>query len=401
MNKYSLRYNENGVFLDYTSSDDMKWLYEKFKPLNIEESSLEEPPHTILNKMFYLTESDLYDIDEHNAVFKIGDFDGEYYQFDKKICRLKFSFKIKKGFEMELKLLEGTFGSPNINMIAEIANKDVTIGNGENEISLDTLKRAHDAYPTRSEINKYARSRIANVLSSELNLKKDYDSIFEKYLEKKTGPYKHKFLDKRPMELEIEKLEYQREKFNQMLNDETLTEDDWHGEIFGIFRILYPQYISMFHEEKLIPLFDHDKRSDFLLINNLGYVDLIEVKKPNAQVIGNLDRNNYVITKPASNAIVQIENYLYALNRWGEEGEKKLTVKFKDKLPEDLTVKISNPNGFLIMGRCEGLDYKQIHALQLIRRQYSHIVDIITYDDMLYRIDVILKSLRKTVDDLD
>lgn len=187
LNKYHLEYGENGVFLHYYASDDTEWLYDRFQaPNGI--SGDEEPPHVILNKrMFYLTESDLYDINEHYAIFKVGEFDGEYYSFDKRIWKLKYSFKIKKGFEISFSLnfLQGKVGSPNIKMISEITNKEIIIGNGENEISPSTLERAFSAYPTQGEINKYVRVRVANVLSAELNLKKDYDRILETEVEKK------------------------------------------------------------------------------------------------------------------------------------------------------------------------------------------------------------------------
>jgi|GEM_PF-1269697 len=407
---YYLKYEEKGVFLHYYAPDDTKWLYVRFQA-SYEKDPYERlkdgrPPHTTLNKMFYLTEADLYDIDEHHAIFKVGEFDGEYYSLDKAIWGLKYSFKIKKGFEslFTLDFLQGKLKSPDIKIISEITNKEIIVGDGENEISPNVLERASSAYPTPGEINKYVRARVANVLSAELNLKRDYERILEREVEKKIASYQKEFSRRESdsrrstIALELDKLEYQREKFSQMLEDESLTEDEWHARIFDIFRILYPQYICMFHEQTLKSVFNHDKRSDFLLINNLGYVDLIEVKKPDASIVDNsTDRNNYVITKPASNAIIQLENYLYSLNRWGEEGEKELTCKFEDKLPKGLKIKISNPSGFLIMGRCKELGPEQIHALQLIRRQYSHIVDIITYDDMLYRIDMIRESLKKSI----
>lgn len=48
---------------------------------------------------------------------------------------------------------------------------------------------------------------------------------------------------------------------------------------------------------------------------------------------------------------MQIEKYIYYLNKSGKNGEKSLTKKYKDKLPTDLEIKITNPNGMIIMGR--------------------------------------------------
>ncbi len=45
---------------------------------------------------------------------------------------------------------------------------------------------------------------------------------------------------------------------------------------------------------------------------------------------------------------MQIEKYIYNLNKWGINGEKQLTKKFEDDLPSGLKLKITNPKGIII-----------------------------------------------------
>lgn len=45
------------------------------------------------------------------------------------------------------------------------------------------------------------------------------------------------------------------------------------------------------------------------------------------------------------------------------------------------------------MGRSEGLNKQQLEDFELIKRQFRNIVDILTYDDLMMRIETILKQL--------
>mgnify|MGYP000383250732 CR=1 FL=1 len=63
--------------------------------------------------------------------------------------------------------------------------------------------------------------------------------------------------------------------------------------------------------------------------------------------------------------------------------------EYKDKLPDGVKIKIVNPQGFIIMGRELGLSPSQTKDFEVIKRQYRHVLDIITYDDLLRRLQVI------------
>jgi len=87
--------------------------------------------------------------------------------------------------------------------------------------------------------------------------------------------------------------------------------------------------------------------------------------------------------------IMQLEKYLYHLNRWGQSGEEKLNERYAAQLPDGLCIKIVNPSGTIIMGRDATFTPDQRTDFEVIRRKYRHVVEIMTYDDLLRRLKVI------------
>lgn len=65
-----------------------------------------------------------------------------------------------------------------------------------------------------------------------------------------------------------------------------------------------------------------------------------------------------------------------------------------------MTISISNPKAIIIVGRDEHhsskMSAQQLLDFELIKRKYANVVDIITYDDLLRRLDNIIMSLSKS-----
>lgn len=95
-----------------------------------------------------------------------------------------------------------------------------------------------------------------------------------------------------------------------------------------------------------------------------------------------------------SGTVMQIEKYIFHLNKWGNQGEQKLTEKYKKELPPDLKIKITNPCGMIIMGRNKGLSINQQNDFEVVKRKYRNVMDIITYDDLIGRLGFIIESLK-------
>jgi Shedu protein SduA, C-terminal len=140
-----------------------------------------------------------------------------------------------------------------------------------------------------------------------------------------------------------------------------------------------------------------EKYLDFLLVDSNGNTDLIEIKKPfeNAIMTKGCYRDNYIPLRELSGAVMQIEKYVYYLNRWSYEGEKYLTEKYKKELPNGFEIKITNPSGIIIMGREKNLSIDQKRDFEVVKRKYKNVVDIITYDNLLERLRFTISQIKK------
>jgi hypothetical protein len=90
---------------------------------------------------------------------------------------------------------------------------------------------------------------------------------------------------------------------------------------------------------------------------------------------------------------MQIEKYIYRLNRWGHAGEQALTQRYAGVLPPEFQIRITNPSGIIISGRDKNLTPTQRRDFEFVRRKYKSIVDIITYDDLLRRLAYVVTQL--------
>lgn len=90
---------------------------------------------------------------------------------------------------------------------------------------------------------------------------------------------------------------------------------------------------------------------------------------------------------------MQVEKYLFHLSKWGIVGERSIQEKRKAELPSDFVVKITNPKAMLILGRDKNFDARQKLDFEIIKRKYANITDIMTYDDLLRRLDNIIAMI--------
>ena len=100
-------------------------------------------------------------------------------------------------------------------------------------------------------------------------------------------------------------------------------------------------------------------------------------------------RNNHIPLRELSGSIMQVEKYIYNLTRWGERGENILTERYIKELPKGFKIKITNPNGLIIMGREDRLTEDQKKDFEIIKRKYKNVIDILTYDDLLRRLHIL------------
>ena len=180
-----------------------------------------------------------------------------------------------------------------------------------------------------------------------------------------------------------------------MLTDCPIFRDDPKKEIIEILRLIFSKYINVFKKVKIKDCYKNKARElDYLLVDSEGYIDIIEVKRPSLvlQFISkNPDyRENHFPLKELSGSVMQVEKYILHLNKWGKEGEDILNNRYKEKLPENFKMKITNPGAMIILGRSNNLSAEQKIDFEIIKRKYKNIIDIITYDDLIRRLEFII-----------
>ncbi|MDT0687677.1 Shedu immune nuclease family protein [Autumnicola psychrophila] len=331
---------------------------------------------------------ELYGPDETYS-FVFAELAGEYY----KILEGVITKKISVFFHKSISLVPDYFYAENnlsiFAQIEQLVNEDIYIG-GNHSVSIpkDEFDNLVNNFPNSYEKGLYAKSRISSILRNYFDSTSDEEFKFKRYLRKKPSK-KGKNLIKKFQEYETTKFQFLLSKLESMLNDvNAYNEDTWQNEILQIILLLYPKYILSFKSVFVKADIGKRKFLDFMLVDSNGHIDIIEIKQPfeDSIMTKGVYRDNFIPKRELSGTVMQLEKYIFYLNRWGEKGEKLITQKLKDKLPLNLEIKIINPKGFIIMGRDNNLSAQQKSDFEVIKRKYNNVIDIITYDDLLQRL---------------
>lgn len=358
-----------------------------------------------LKHTFHLGQANEYNSEsiedpEEEFCFKIGELEDGFYKLDREVFGTNHCFF----FSASIKFTSGLFvahqNRPTLPKIDRLVSSDVYISDQEdpmpNHVPFSEYEALVKTFPNSTEIQRYTDARIYQAFSNYLDGLGDLTAKYEQYLNKRTSSL--------PVSTEtpnsISQLLFRNtyEKFRDMLNhSDSYTERDWQIAVCQIVRILYPKYILAKREQCIGSDGYNKKIPDFLLIDASGFVDVLEIKKPNRQKLltSTQYRNNYVADRDLSGAIVQIEKYIYTLNHGGAGLESSLQRSLSSELPENFNIRITNPQGMLLMGRSNNLSEEQQLDLEIIKRQHKNIVDIMTYDDLLSRLENIANQLDK------
>jgi hypothetical protein len=398
------------VIISYLTDRDNKWVFDKFdngdsyafnKVYNLSSNNFygEQKPKEIDEDKL-----SIYDLEPEPIDFIFARLTDDYYKVVKGILVDKFNIYFHKDFEFENRVFIAEGDISIFKKIEQVINEDIFIGgSNSNAISeVDFLGIIND-FPNQYEKKLYSEARLTNVIKEFFSSTINAEKKFEKYISKKATT-KGQNLTKIFSDIELLKYQTILEKLEKMLSIEgTYSENDWQDEILQIILLLYPKYFLVFKEAPIKPNYDKEniirdeKYIDILLVDSDGNIDLIEIKKPSSSslVTKGLYRSNHIPLRELSGTVMQIEKYIYYLNRWGESGEVFLTNKYKDKIPEGFEINITNPKGFIIMGRENNLSIEQKKDFEVVKRKYKNVIDIISYDDLLNRLKFMIQQIKK------
>lgn len=345
--------------------------------------------------------TDENDNPEVDFIFSTKNKNG-YFLVDKKVLGIEKDVFIHERVVLDKKFFLCARNRPIFPKVnSMIEEKEIYLGGDNmNAIKESDFRDLISSFPNDYELGKYVDARIGSSLSTFFDVKEPYEEKYQKYLNKKSSLKNDIATDF--VELDIHKYTYILHKLQSMLiNEDRYSENDWQSQIVHILLLLFPKYLYICREAPVIDIYSESKRDksvDYILIDSFGNNDFIEIKKPfnKSIVTKGLYRDNHVPLRELSGSIMQIEKYIFLLNKSGIKGEKKLTEYCKNKgaIPQDFNVKVTNPSGIIIMGRTKELTNDQLHDFEVIKRKFKNIIDIMTYDDLIERLERTVNHLR-------
>lgn len=382
---------DNALILDYTTDYDFKWIDEKF----------ENNQSLRLKKTFIIYKSLATLTEEKHYEFIIGALNGDFFIIPKDILETDYDVKISKDCEISIDYFIINNNTSLLKKIEKLAQHQIIIGDAENSIPKIEFEQIIASFPTPTEIGHYKDQRITNVISNYLDGVKDSRRAFENYLEKHNKSVSINDTES-IKNFELDKFSFLLDRIKSMLNDsESYKESVWQDKILEIISILYPKYIKCFKEVTIKDYYTNPDKTknrflDLMLLDANGNIDVIEIKKPfeNCVITNGTYRDNFTPMRELSGTIMQLEKYIFHLNKWGVTGERKLTDKYKDEIPNGMKIQITNPKGIIIMGRNNNLNESQLFDFEIIKRKYSNVMDIITYDDLIQRLENIISKFK-------
>lgn len=371
--------------------------------------------HATVRKTFTFLHADLASqpatdgSDEGECEFVFGSADGNYYRVAKRILRLKHDLLICK----QARLAQGSFiASRDISIFgridALIEEAIVLGGDRADAIPLEAFDELVANFPTTSELNHYARTRVTNVLRDYFVSMSDAQIKLDSFLnQKKTIRNRSKIAFIK--DYEPKKFEYVRDEISAMLlaveaDPAAYKEEDWQRQITEFLLLIFPKYVAVLEKVHIKDLYPKGGKNqapryiDLMLVDANGTVDIIEIKRPEPhQLLSRTpgSRGNYTPGRALSEAAMQVEKYLFHLSKAGREGEEDIQDKHKGDLPDGFEIRITNPKAMLILGRDKDFTVDQKFDFEIIKRKYANIVDIMTYDDLLHRLDNIIAMIEK------
>jgi len=347
-----------------------------------------------------------HDDGETRYIFHLGDMEGEYYKINPTIIGTKHGIYL----HVEMPINDKTFRAYRdisiFKHIDELIDQDIRVGgDAPGAIPIEQFERLLRQFPNSTELTHYAKAKITRIIKDYFETAAPADIAFEKYLKTQKLRPKAKIISAQYFrEYEAEKYRFIEAQIQKYLEEEnSYSENDWQNLILDFIPLIFPKYICALKKVSVKDFYSNELKTinreiDIALIDADGHLDVIEIKKPisDCLVSPRKYRDNYTPRNELAGAVMQVEKYIFHLNKWGVEGERAITKKYQGYLPSDMTIRITNPKAIIIAGRTNNLSESQKFDFEVIKRKYAHIVDIISYDDLLARLSRLIDRFSKS-----
>ena len=162
-------------------------------------------------------------------------------------------------------------------------------------------------------------------------------------------------------------------QFEEMLTED-LREPEWQKWFQSNSWVLGSQFVRILDERHI----DVQRISDFLMEAYDGFLDVVEIKRPEGSMAfwsASLDHGNYVPSVELTKAVTQATRYIYEVEREAN------SVKFLERVGGVKTVK---PRCILLFGRSHEWNDAQKEAYRIFNASF-HNLSVMTYDHVLTR----------------
>lgn len=343
--------------------------------------------------------------------FRFATREAGYFRIPGRILGISNDVWIADEMWLERKLFIAERNVGIFRRIAKLKGSDTAIvvgGSREGGIPIEEFRELLKRFPNSGELDRYANARVEAIIGEYLDSMGSARENYEAYLSRRKSSVSDEPLPQRELlQAEINKFTYVRDTIAAWLPSATAySERDWQRMIVKVILLIFPKYIAVLENVQIADFYSmpgQTKRRyiDLCLVDAGGNIDVIEIKKPFDNVIltKTLYRDNSLPTRELSGCIMQAEKYLFHLSKWGIEGERLLSQRYGATLPTAMQIRVTNPKALLILGRDQlpgggaALTPREMFDLEVIKRKYANMMDILTYDDLLRRLDNIIASL--------
>lgn len=403
--------NHRVVILEYEPElNNASWVWQQLRTRR----------RVTISKAFTFTTDDLLDgppepadgeIDERPFRFRFASRRGGYFAIAGRVLRIANDVLLDEEVWLERKTFVaernvGIFG--RIAAIKGDAEPIVIGGPIEGGIPLETFRELLQRFPNSGELDRYSRARVETIVGEFFDGMKSARDNYEIYLSRRKSSVSDRPLQQDDLfDAEIEKFRYLRDVIAAwLLQASSYSERDWQRMIIKIILLIFPKYVAVLESVEIADFYTSSDRTtrrfiDLCLVDAGGNIDVVEIKKPFDDVIlGKRPyRDNSIPTRELSGSIMQAEKYLFHLSKWGVVGERELTRRYAAQLPGAMPIRVTSPKAIIILGRdvlpsgAPAFSDRQKFDLEVIKRKYANMMDILTYDDLLRRLDNIIASL--------
>lgn len=160
----------------------------------------------------------------------------------------------------------------------------------------------------------------------------------------------------------------------ELMLDQNLLEGPWQQWFQTNSWVLGSQFVRILDERRI----DTQRIADFLMEAYDGFLDVVEIKRPEGALnfwSPSLDHGNYVPSSDLTKAIFQASRYIFEVEREANSN------KFLERVGGVKTVK---PRCVLVFGRSNNWNEKQTEAYRILNAGF-HSLTILTYDHVFER----------------